>query len=503
MIDGGKTWKGVVQGEAIGVMSPEDRVAYEERPLPRASKGAAQLPGAVKHRRTRGWYFWLPVTGLLAILVAKLHAYLPLDSVKRVLPTGQLAHEESENAPSSPAPTNPDRQSRHDLPIITRDPNPFTMIAPYVPLDSSSFDTSPLLKPQTVGFALAARGEETEPVDPQALPKAWRGFTDEQTPRKVPSQIHLGAKDQNTAAVDIPLDLEWLAQYSSFAIADGEVGSIQPQPIPSSAAIEIARRLDSQAHGGERSEGVQESEADAPVRRRFGRVLNSVKDRLSATVLGVEKLTPTQWDYRARMLRAEFALLEVSNDIKRLRERQETALAAVQQALKAQADAGEEQMDKQSNEVELASSVYRGLLLAEKQLLHLLLEYAALWKTETKEVLTNMSSVVSSPNFRLIEDIASCLNTKFASAKVGVKMVALGKTLPKETRSKNYCSLVEGVAKARLAEIKYRLRNICSLGSKEASEKIDELRRLAANEREKGRQLLAKKNNPTWIVDII
>lgn len=470
--------------EIVGVNDASENEALEIEPLQLEATRTNELFDFLSQHERRKIekrlfrrQLWIAVLGILVLLASNL--YCSERVFESVQASGSEAQEEGTRLMDS-----------EELATTIRamgERTTFTMISPFMPQGDMLFDANPLLRSQTVGFVFSRKNRGKEHFHPSGVPKAWLPFSDQYS-------------DEDEAAA-VPLDLEWLEEFAIRTAATTEEGEavpateFRPFNFKSSDAIFIARKLDARMRGAPHADSY-EAPRDS-VKRRFARLVNKLGEPGIAAIIEAERLKSTQWDLKSRTLRGQLHIAQTASDLLRLEERRSTVEDRLEKAIEEQKK--QKDTEKESLDVEAAKEEIAGILLSQQLLLLSLKEQVLHWGAESSSILTGIASVVSSPSFSDIEELASFLGKSLATAKVAMKMNQLKKGVMKELSSKNICLYTKGAIDARLEEIQYRLSNMTSLDQA----RIMKFRERAEVARKHARDELTKKDKSTFVADII
>lgn len=441
-------------------------------------RGQGVHPGSPPAKRNRTWSLWVAAAAVFALLAAKLCTSGTSSKSVKKREKGGFGLDGDQSF---------DEDMEDDLWNGDGEVKAVVSFAPFMAGDPLFFEGAANLRPQTV--PLSHVHLEDFSLDSTGIPKAWAAYLQGKSPEE--------SAPQEQEPSQGPVDLDWLLGYSSSgSVAEG----VQPGRlcIKSGDAIKVAREVSDRYFGTAPVEEPKKS-PEAAATRLFSRLIGKVGSGLVTVVTGASRLSNMKFDAHSRNLRSELALIELGNDVERLKERQNDALKEMEQA-RAKLAAGDESGKAQ---LEDAMETYLSLLRCEKDLMSTLVQLSFRWTEETNKVLANVASIVTSSAMDGIEEIAQIEASLFNIPKMGKKVFGLSDVLQKEARSKNRCRLVEGVAGQRMKDIDALCSNVGKMPADEFSRLMQQQSEGLASKRADFRSVLVKKKQDPWVADVI
>ncbi|CDJ35939.1 uncharacterized protein EMH_0002620 [Eimeria mitis] len=466
-----------------GPKLPGEWPPNEYHPPNDGALGRVARPGKLPRRRGRKWLLWIAAVGVFALLGAKLCTQgSSSHSLKKKRDLGVFGLDESHPPFGDPG---------SEFWDLDGERKAIVAFAPFMAGDTLYFEGSAHLRPQNIPFTLEQY--EDLAIGRSGVPKAWEAY-------------HQGKRTEDEVVEDQgpsegPIDLDWLSEFAiPVSVEEGGKPAPARLQISSGDAMKVAREVSNRYFGTFPVEEQKES-PEAAANRVFSRLVGRLGSGLVTAIMDAGRLSNMKFDSRSRNLRSELALLEIGNEVERLKERQNEVLERVEQARRAK-EAGDESGQAEA-QLEEAIQTYKTLLRCEKNLMETLVQLASRWTEETNKLLTTVASVVTSSAMSDIEEIAKMECSVFNIAKVGKKAYSMSDVLQTEARSKNRCRLVGDVAGKRIKDIGDLLCNIDKLSSDEFAQRVQRQNEELAKSRTEFRSVLAKKKQELWLADII
>ncbi|CDJ60346.1 hypothetical protein, conserved [Eimeria maxima] len=429
-------------------------------------------------KRRRRWSLWIAAAGVFALLAAKLctPGASPNSLKKREWEGIGLDEGGGFSADLG-----------GDMWDVNAEPKAVVTFAPFMAADDVYFEGTPHLKPQTV--PLAQEQSEDLSIDVSGIPRAWAAYLDGKKPEETVPQ------EQETPKGGESLD--WLTQ---FAIPGSQGSRPVRVQIRSGDAMKVAREISNRYFGTVSGEEPKQP-AEAVASQVFNRLVGRLGSGVVTVVTEANRLSTTTFDARSRNLRAQLALLEIGNEVGRLKERQKEALKNLEQA-KTKLEAGDGGGEAEAERKE-AIQKYKSLLSSEKYLMGTLVQLASRWAGETTKILTSVASIITSPAMADIEEISNLKFSVFNIPSMVKKVYDMSDVVQREARSKNPCRLVEDVAAKRAEDINVLASSIELLSSAEFDQVVQRQNAGLTRSRGEFRSTLMKKKQDSWLADVI
>ncbi|CDJ48825.1 hypothetical protein, conserved [Eimeria brunetti] len=436
--------------------------------------------GSASRKRGRKWPLWIAAVGVLGLLAAN------LNSGGGAAKSLKKKHEWEGVGQDGGSPFDTEGEPWD----FEGEKKAVVRFAPFMAGDALFFEGTAHLKPQTV--PLSVEKPDDFALDRSGVPKAWAAYVHVETPEET--------VEEEEGPSEGPVDLEFLSEFAipGSSPEGGEAASARLQ-ISTADAMKVAREISNRYFGAAPAEEKQPPEAAA--NRQYRRLVGRLGSGIVTAVTEAGRLPTMKFDARSRNLRSELALLEIGNEVERLKERQSQALKEVEQARCSQ-KAGEDDAQAEAR-VEKAIQTYKSLLKCEKQLMMALVQLASRWTDETNKILTNVASIVTSSAMGDIDEISKLEFSVFNLAKMSKKVYSMSDVLQTEARSKNKCRLVEGVAAKRIKDIDALASSIDKLSSEEFLKLVEKQNEGLEKNRAEFRAVLTKKKQEVWLADII
>ncbi|OEH74455.1 hypothetical protein cyc_00313 [Cyclospora cayetanensis] len=465
---------GVDCGSDVGLNPPQQETASGDDSL---VHNIDRQPPLLPQRQRHMLPLWIVLAGLLAALVAKGLVSRPWDKREQV--TGPI-RERSEFGGSTEVPA---FSGSDPAPPRSEFSKEHPSWAALIPGDDSSV-RSTQLTPPSISPMLTQPGALPDSSLLGPLPVASTELGDALAMGDLRTQPSQGDRQVDILAADPGQDA--LSQRT-------------PLRLKASEAMAAARNVDMMAIKPASRGGLQETQEEM-VRRQFDLPLNKVGDGLLDVVSNARKLPWNAWDYDSRILRAKSVILEKANELEILKEKRNEAWKAWKDVRqRATADLGNQEAQKQAKKL---AKLYKSRLLSEKALLESLAKLSNEWQGEASKPLLVAASLVSSPDFKTIEDIGSCHGKLLSALAVGKKALSGSTGLLKQVSGKNYCSVVLPIVSSRLAEVDLLIKSIDLPETAVLTTELKNQQIEAEDGRNHARKRLKEDKQPTWIANI-